>query len=203
MQGFQSFMVSDSNMSFVEFVELFKSFSIRSRKDLKDIFDIYSVPCNRSASESAPLYTNLTIEENTSDLQPDLDLLTRNVSDLGLFIKSKQQLSDNQRQISDAIAAASIVTNGTGIESTSLGIFGVGILQLNDFLVNCQGEHCTYDEILSIIQKFEPSVSMCHQGLLSFEGFARFLMDKDNFASKNESHGRTRKNCSYPSPTII
>lgn len=80
------------------------------------------------------------------------DLLTRNVSDLGLFIKSKQQLSDNQRQISDAIAAASIVTNGTGIESTSLGVFGVGILQLNDFLVNCQGEHCTYDEILSVIQ---------------------------------------------------
>ncbi|XP_007639651.1 1-phosphatidylinositol 4,5-bisphosphate phosphodiesterase epsilon-1 isoform X1 [Cricetulus griseus] len=198
MKGFQSFMVSDSNMSFIEFVELFKSFSVRSRKDLKDIFDIYSVPCNRSASESAPLYTNLTIEENTSDLQPDLDLLTRNVSDLGLFIKSKQQLSDNQRQISDAIAAASIVTNGTGIESTSLGIFGVGILQLNDFLVNCQGEHCTYDEILSIIQKFEPSVSMCHQGLMSFEGFARFLMDKDNFASKNDESQENKKELQLP-----
>lgn len=186
MKGFQSFMVSDSNMSFVEFVELFKSFSVRSRKDLKDLFDLYAVPCNRAGSESAPLYTNLTIDENTSGLQPDLDLLTRNVSDLGLFIKSKQQLSDNQRQISDAIAAASIVTNGTGVESTSLGVFGVGILQLNDFLVNCQGEHCTYDETLSIIQKFEPSISMCHQGLMSFEGFARFLMDKDNFASKND-----------------
>lgn len=198
MKGFQSFMVSDSNMSFIEFVELFKSFSIRSRKDLKDIFDIYSVPCNRSASESAPLYTNLTIEENTNDLQPDLDLLTRNVSDLGLFMKSKQQLSDNQRQISDAIAAASIVTNGTGIESTSLGIFGVGILQLNDFLVNCQGEHCTYDEILSIIQKFEPSISMCHQGLLSFEGFARFLMDKDNFASKNDESQENKKDLQLP-----
>ncbi|XP_052042434.1 1-phosphatidylinositol 4,5-bisphosphate phosphodiesterase epsilon-1 [Apodemus sylvaticus] len=198
LKGFQSFMVSDSNMSFIEFVELFKSFSIRSRKDLKDIFDIYSVPCNRSASESAPLYTNLTIEENTSDLQPDLDLLTRNVSDLGLFIKSKQQLSDNQRQISDAIAAASIVTNGTGIESTSLGIYGVGILQLNDFLVNCQGEHCTYDEILSIIQKFEPSISMCHQGLLSFEGFARFLMDKDNFASKNDESQENKKELQLP-----
>uniref|UniRef100_A0A8C5LE98 Phosphoinositide phospholipase C n=1 Tax=Jaculus jaculus TaxID=51337 RepID=A0A8C5LE98_JACJA len=197
-KGFQNFMVSDSNMSFVEFVELFKSFSIRSRKDLKDIFDIYSVPCNRSGSESAPLYTNLTIEENTSDLQPDLDLLTRNVSDLGLFIKSKQQLSDNQRQISDAIAAASIVTNGTGIESTSLGIFGVGILQLNDFLVNCQGEHCTYDEILSIIQKFEPSISMCHQGLMSFEGFARFLMDKDNFASKNDESQENKKELQLP-----
>ncbi|XP_075830072.1 1-phosphatidylinositol 4,5-bisphosphate phosphodiesterase epsilon-1 isoform X2 [Microtus pennsylvanicus] len=198
MKGFQSFMVSDSNMSFIEFVELFKSFSVRSRKDLKDIFDIYSVPCNRSASESAPLYTNLTIEENTSDLQPDLDLLTRNVSDLGLFIKSKQQLSDNQRQISDAIAAASIVTNGTGIESTSLGIFGVGILQLNDFLVNCQGEHCTYDEILSIIQKFEPSISMCHQGLMSFEGFARFLMDKDNFASRNDESQESKKELQLP-----
>lgn len=52
--------------------EVFSILSIRSRKDLKDIFDIYSVPCNRSASESAPLYTNLTIEENTNDLQPDL-----------------------------------------------------------------------------------------------------------------------------------
>ncbi|CAO2585342.1 1-phosphatidylinositol 4,5-bisphosphate phosphodiesterase epsilon-1 [Lemmus lemmus] len=198
MKGFQSFMVSDSNMSFIEFVELFKSFSVRSRKDLKDIFDIYSVPCNRSASESAPLYTNLTIEENASDLQPDLDLLTRNVSDLGLFIKSKQQLSDNQRQISDAIAAASIVTNGTGIESTSLGVFGIGILQLNDFLVNCQGEHCTYDEILSIIQKFEPSISMCHQGLMSFEGFARFLMDKDNFASRNDESQESKKELQLP-----
>ncbi|CAK6436257.1 unnamed protein product [Pipistrellus nathusii] len=198
MRGFQSFMVSDSNMSFVEFVELFKSFSVRSRKDLKDLFDLYAVPCNRSGSESAPLYTNLTIDENTSGLQPDLDLLTRNVSDLGLFIKSKQQLSDNQRQISDAIAAASIVTNGTGVESTSLGVFGVGILQLNDFLVNCQGEHCTYDEILSIIQKFEPSISMCHQGLMSFEGFARFLMDKDNFASKNDESQENMKELQLP-----
>ncbi|XP_025252166.1 1-phosphatidylinositol 4,5-bisphosphate phosphodiesterase epsilon-1 isoform X1 [Theropithecus gelada] len=198
MKGFQSFMVSDSNMSFVEFVELFKSFSVRSRKDLKDLFDVYAVPCSRSGSESAPLYTNLMIDENTSDLQPDLDLLTRNVSDLGLFIKSKQQLSDNQRQISDAIAAASIVTNGTGIESTSLGIFGVGILQLNDFLVNCQGEHCTYDEILSIIQKFEPNISMCHQGLMSFEGFARFLMDKENFASKNDESQENLKELQLP-----
>uniref|UniRef100_A0A8C8VJT2 Phosphoinositide phospholipase C n=1 Tax=Pelusios castaneus TaxID=367368 RepID=A0A8C8VJT2_9SAUR len=186
LKGFQNFMVSDSNMSFVEFVELFKSFSVRSRKDLKDLFDVYAVPCNRSGSDSTPLYTNLKIDENTSGLQSDLDLLTRNISDLGLFIRSRQQLLENQRQISDAIAAASIVTNGTGVESTSLGIFGVGIQQLSDFLVNCQGEHCTYDEILSIIQKFEPSINMCQEGLLSFEGFARFLMDKDNFASKND-----------------
>ncbi|NWI19117.1 PLCE1 phosphodiesterase, partial [Crypturellus soui] len=198
MKGFQNFMVSDSNMTFVEFVELFKSFSVRSRKDLKDLFDVYAVPCNRSGLDPTPLYTNLKIDENSSGFQPDLDLLTRNVSDLGLFIKSRQQLSDNQRQISDAIAAASIVTNGTGVESTSLGVFGVGIQQLNDFLVNCQGEHCTYDEILSIIQKFEPGVNMCQQGLLSFEGFARFLMDKDNFASKNDESQENAEELQFP-----
>ncbi|XP_053307254.1 1-phosphatidylinositol 4,5-bisphosphate phosphodiesterase epsilon-1 isoform X2 [Spea bombifrons] len=186
MKGFQSFMVSDSNMNFIEFVELFKSFSVRSRKDLKDLFDLYAVACNKMGSESVPLYTNLSIDENISGVQPDLDLLTRNVSDLGLFIRSRQQLSENQRQISDAIAAASIVTNGTGVESTSLGIFAMGIQQFNDFLVNCQGEHYTYDEVLSIIQKFEPGINMRQQGLMSFEGFARYLMDKDNFASRND-----------------
>ncbi|XP_044521631.1 1-phosphatidylinositol 4,5-bisphosphate phosphodiesterase epsilon-1 isoform X1 [Gracilinanus agilis] len=198
LKGFQNFMVSDSSMSFVEFVELFKSFSVRSRKDLKDLFDVYAVPCSRSGSDSIPLYTNLRIDENTSGLQPDLDLLTRNVSDLGLFIKNRQQLSDNQRQISDAIAAASIVTNGSGIESTRLGACGVGILQLNDFLVNCQGEHYTYDDILSIIQKFEPSMSMCQQGLMSFEGFSRFLMDKDNFASQNDESQEDVKELQFP-----
>lgn len=61
-------------------------------------------------------------------------------------------MSDNQKQISDAIAAASIVTNGTGVENVSLGVLGLGIPQLNDFLINCQREHLSYDEILSIIQ---------------------------------------------------
>lgn len=61
-------------------------------------------------------------------------------------------MSENQKQISDAIAAASIVTNGTGVEHSSLGVLGLAIPQLNDFLVNCQREHLTYDEILTIIQ---------------------------------------------------
>ncbi|XP_048407392.1 1-phosphatidylinositol 4,5-bisphosphate phosphodiesterase epsilon-1 isoform X2 [Stegostoma tigrinum] len=196
LKGFQDFMVSDSNMSFIEFVELFKSFSIRSRKDLKDLFDIHSVSCNRSGLESTPVYTNLTIDDKISGLQPDLDLLTRNVSDLGLFIKSRQQISDNQRQISDYIAATSIVTNR--VEIASLGESGMGILQLNDFLVNCQGENHTYDEILSIIQKFEPSSNMRQQGLMSFEGFARFLMDKENAASKNDESQVNVDDLQYP-----
>uniref|UniRef100_A0A4W5MYJ5 Phosphoinositide phospholipase C n=1 Tax=Hucho hucho TaxID=62062 RepID=A0A4W5MYJ5_9TELE len=197
-KGFQNLMISDSTMSFIEFVELFKSFSIRSRKDLKELFDTYAVPCSRSGTESAPLYTNLRIDDKDTGLQPDLDLLTRNGSDLGLLIRTRQQMSDNQKQISDAIAAASIVTNGTGVENASLGVLGLAIPQLNDFLVNCQREHLTYDEILSVIQKFEPCISMRQMGWMSFEGFARFLMDKDNFASKNEESQVNTEELQYP-----
>lgn len=88
----------------------------------------------------------------TRTLLAPADLLTRNGSDLGLFIRTRQQMSENQKQISDAIAAASIVTNGTGVEHSSLGVLGLAIPQLNDFLVNCQREHLIYDEILTIIQ---------------------------------------------------
>ncbi|KAK5850867.1 hypothetical protein PBY51_001706 [Eleginops maclovinus] len=197
-KGFQNLMISDSTMSFIEFVELFKSFSIRSRKDLKELFDTFAVPCSRSSPESAPLYTNLSIDDKDTGLQPDLDLLTRNGSDLGLFIRTRQQMSDNQRQISDAIAAASIVTNGTGVENASLGVLGLTIPQLNAFLVNCQREHLSYDEILSIIQRFEPSSSMRQMGWMSFEGFARFLMDKENFASRNEESQVNPEELQYP-----
>ncbi|XP_057214152.1 1-phosphatidylinositol 4,5-bisphosphate phosphodiesterase epsilon-1 isoform X3 [Triplophysa rosa] len=197
-RGFQDLMISDSVMSFVEFVELFKSFSIRSRKDLKELFDVYAVPCSRSGPDSVPLYTTLRIDDKLTGPQPDLDLLTRNGSDLGLFIRTRQQMSDNQKQISDAIAAASIVTNGTGVENSSLGVLGLAISQLNDFLVNCQGEHLTYDEILSIIQKFEPSSSMRQMGWMSFEGFARFLLDRDNFACKNEESQVNVEELQYP-----
>lgn len=197
-KGFQNLMISDSTMSFIEFVELFKSFSIRSRKDLKELFDTFAIPCSRSGPESAPLYTKLKIDDKDTGTQPDLDLLTRNGSDLGLFIRTRQLMSDNQKQISDAIAAASIVTNGTGVENASLGVLGLSIPQLNDFLVNCQREHLSYDEILSIIQKFEPSASMRQMGWMSFEGFARFLMDKDNFASRNEESQVSSEELQYP-----
>uniref|UniRef100_A0A3P9MIG5 Phosphoinositide phospholipase C n=1 Tax=Oryzias latipes TaxID=8090 RepID=A0A3P9MIG5_ORYLA len=197
-KSFQNLMISDSTMSFIEFVELFKSFSIRSRKDLKELFDTFAVPCSRSCSESPPLYTKLRIDDNDTGLQSDLDLLTRNGSDLGLFIRTRQHMSDNQKQISDAIAAASIVTNGTGVENASLGVLGLAIPQLNDFLVNCQREHLSYDEILSIIQKFEPSSIMRQMGWMSFEGFARFLMDKDNSASRNEESQMNPEGLQYP-----
>ncbi|XP_041938139.1 1-phosphatidylinositol 4,5-bisphosphate phosphodiesterase epsilon-1 isoform X2 [Alosa sapidissima] len=197
-KGFQNIMSSDTTMSFVEFVELFKSFSIRSRKDLKELFDTYAVTCTRSDPDSPSLHTNLKVEDKVTGQQPDLDLLTRNGSDLGLFIRSRQPLPDHQKQISDAIAAASIMSNGTGVENASLGVLGLSVTQLSDFLVNCQGEHLTYEQLLGLIQKFEPSASMRQMGWMSFEGFARFLMDKDNFASKLEESEVNPEELQYP-----
>lgn len=46
--------------------------SIRSRKDLKELFDTFAVPCSRAGPESAPLYTNLRIDDKDTGLQPDL-----------------------------------------------------------------------------------------------------------------------------------
>uniref|UniRef100_A0A8C7QA47 Phosphoinositide phospholipase C n=1 Tax=Oncorhynchus mykiss TaxID=8022 RepID=A0A8C7QA47_ONCMY len=172
--------------------------SIRSRKDLKDVFDAHAVPCGQSASEPAPLYTHLSIDDTVTELQPDLDLLTRNSLDLGLSIRIKRHMSDNQKHISDAIAAASIVTNSTGVESVSLGALGMTIMHLNDFLVNCQGENHSHDEVLRIIQKFEPSASLRQIGWMSFEGFARYLMDKDNSASKLEESQLNVLELQYP-----
>ncbi|XP_046885850.1 1-phosphatidylinositol 4,5-bisphosphate phosphodiesterase epsilon-1-like isoform X2 [Hypomesus transpacificus] len=197
-KSFQNLMVSNGTMNFAEFVELFKSFSIRSRKDLKDLFDMYAVPCVHSVSEPAPLYTNLSVDDSVTGLQPDLDLLMRNGLDLGLSIWNKRHMSENQKHISDAIAAASIVTNGTGVESASLGALGMGILHLNDFLINCQGENYSYDEVLSIIQKFEPCANMRQMGWISFEGFARYLTDKDNFAFKIEESQVKVEDLQYP-----
>ncbi|XP_016368731.1 1-phosphatidylinositol 4,5-bisphosphate phosphodiesterase epsilon-1-like [Sinocyclocheilus rhinocerous] len=46
--------------------------------------------------------------------------------------------------------------------------------------------------------KFEPSSNMRQMGWMSFEGFARFLMDKDNFASKNEESQVNLDELQYP-----
>uniref|UniRef100_A0A8C7UWB5 Phosphoinositide phospholipase C n=1 Tax=Oncorhynchus mykiss TaxID=8022 RepID=A0A8C7UWB5_ONCMY len=172
--------------------------SIRSRKDLKNLFDAHAVSCGQSASEPAPLYTHLRIDDRVTGIQPDLDLLTRNGLDFGLSIWIMRHMSDNQKHISDAIAAASIVTNGTGVESASLGALGMTIMHLNDFLVNCQGENHSHDEVLRIIQTFEPSTTLHQIGWMSFEGFARYLMDKDNSASKLEESPLNVEELHYP-----
>lgn len=122
----------------------------------------------REVTEVKNIHTSFSFTLNIS--LSSVDLLTRNGSDLGLFIRTRQQMSDNQKQISDAIAAASIVTNGTGVENASLGVLGLAIPQLNDFLVNCQRENLSYDEILSIIQVKSGFLNSHSQIIFMFRG---------------------------------
>ncbi|XP_078668102.1 1-phosphatidylinositol 4,5-bisphosphate phosphodiesterase epsilon-1-like isoform X4 [Branchiostoma floridae x Branchiostoma belcheri] len=160
-----------THLSYVEFVELFKSFSIRLRKDLKEVFDKYAVPCKgRELRRLAYHMGCVTAGKETGDRGPCS--ITRNTS---------QSKSDSRmKPIVDAIAAGSVIANSASVESSLDMAIGVG--ELNDFLVNEQGQYLTYQEVGRIIQRHEPSAPLRKEGCLSFEGFARFLMDETNNA---------------------
>ncbi|XP_078588308.1 1-phosphatidylinositol 4,5-bisphosphate phosphodiesterase epsilon-1-like isoform X4 [Branchiostoma floridae x Branchiostoma japonicum] len=160
-----------THLSYVEFVELFKSFSIRLRKDLKEVFDKYAVPCKgRELRRLAYHMGCVTAGKETADRGPCS--ITRNTS---------QSMSDSRmKPIVDAIAVGSVVTNSASVESSLDMAIGVG--ELNDFLVNEQGQYLTYQQVEAIIERHEPSAPLRKEGCLSFEGFARFLMDETNNA---------------------
>ncbi|XP_066277735.1 1-phosphatidylinositol 4,5-bisphosphate phosphodiesterase epsilon-1-like isoform X2 [Branchiostoma lanceolatum] len=160
-----------THLSYVEFVELFKSFSIRLRKDLKEVFDKYAVPCKgRELRRLAYHMGCVTAGKETADRGPCS--ITRNTS---------QSKSDSRmKPIVDAIAVGSVIANSASVESSLDMAIGVG--ELNDFLVNEQGQYLSYQEVERIIERHEPSAPLRKEGCLSFEGFARFLMDETNNA---------------------
>ena len=41
---------------------------------------------------------------------------------------------------------------------------------------------------MELVRKFEPNSTLRRQGFMSFEGFARMLMDKDNYAHAYEKN---------------
>ena len=68
--------------------------------------------------------------------------ITRNTS---------QSKSDSRmKPIVDAIAVGSVVTNSASVESSLDMAIGVG--ELNDFLVNEQGQYLTYQQVEAIIE---------------------------------------------------
>ncbi|KAL7672307.1 hypothetical protein ACOME3_007196 [Neoechinorhynchus agilis] len=58
--------------------------------------------------------------------------------------------------------------------------------QLKEFLSTYQDERYSDTEILELIQRHEPNKSLREQAKMSFEGFARMLLDKDNYAFAHE-----------------
>lgn len=69
---------------------------------------------------------------------------------------------------------------------------------LKKFLESRQVEVKTDDEVRGIIMRHEPDQTLRLENCLSFEGFARYMMDKDNYAFVNERVIQSSSNMDRP-----
>lgn len=82
------------------------------------------------------------------------------------------------------MASASIISNCAGIDTSNTHVITMSTLK--KFLETRQMEMKSEAEIRAIIKRHEPDPTLRIEDCLSFEGFARYLMDKDNYAFINE-----------------
>ncbi|KAG8182202.1 hypothetical protein JTE90_004139 [Oedothorax gibbosus] len=160
-----------SQLDFIQFAELFRSFLVRSRKDLRSLFE--QVARSNGVEDS-----NKEVGKAEVNSKRVLGLLTRNTP--------FDYLDNSQhKKICDAIAAASIVTNCAGVDTSRTLVLGPE--EFRRFLAEHQGEHRTEEEVAQLVQRHEPDVELRNKCCLSFEGFARYLMDKCNYIFVPES----------------
>ncbi|KAK4312307.1 hypothetical protein Pmani_016237, partial [Petrolisthes manimaculis] len=196
-RGFRGESITQAaELDFTDFVVLYKSFSLRARKDIRELFKTLAVT-RKSLSDSSledPTASTPTQAMNHSPGQSppspshprppltrgDLGLLTRNTS-LDLLVSRN---NSQKKKIFDAIAAASIVTNCAGVDSSKSQV--ITLLELGRFLEEQQGELRTQEELRTLLHRHEPDPFLRSQELLSFEGFARYMMDEDNYAFLDE-----------------
>ncbi|XP_033124802.1 uncharacterized protein LOC117123082 [Anneissia japonica] len=182
---------TESSLTFQSFVELYKLFSIRCRKDLKDIFLDYAIPMTITKEEDADDVPKAVPTSNHDNLRQSLDIsLTRDM------VPVISTITDGNKRIYDAIAASSIPTNIASIESNPTT--GMGLNQLRKFLRQKQFEELSDDEISQLIQQHEPSPLLRKNKWMSFEGFAKFLMDKECFAFNNEEINVRTEDMNHP-----
>ncbi|CAF0723640.1 unnamed protein product, partial [Didymodactylos carnosus] len=166
-------IINETYMDFAEFVELFKSFYFHCRRDLKDLFDKFSCHLN--------IDQDFTIKEQYKhdliDVPRHLSgLITRNIVD---------DITDqNIHRIYDMIAISSIPCYAISTDSKANHL--ITKEQFNEFLIEHQKETKTIYEIEQIILRHEPNKQNRINKVFSFEGFAKYLMDKENYAFINE-----------------
>ncbi|XP_059056599.1 1-phosphatidylinositol 4,5-bisphosphate phosphodiesterase epsilon-1-like [Achroia grisella] len=162
----------DTQLDFMDFVALFRSFSLVMRSELRDVFEQLAVPRNRS-----PL---LGAEKSRSS--PELfrgraafrtGLLTRNGS---LDIEAPSDKAGRKKAF-DLLAAAALPGACPDVSGRVLSMPTLG-----KFCETRQNEPKTDDQLRDIIQRHEPDSTLRSEHCLSFEGFVRFLTDKDNYA---------------------
>ncbi|KAF2901192.1 hypothetical protein ILUMI_04995 [Ignelater luminosus] len=171
----------DTQLDFVDFVLLFRSFSLLIRKDLRDLFDQLAISYRSMAVNTATAKVN--------GVKAPIDKTIKKPQKLGLLTRnSRAELEgivvNSQKKIYDAIAAASIFTNCAGIDTSNSQVITMSTFM--KFLETRQMEVWSEEDVKTLIQRHEPDASLRAQNCLSFEGFARYLMDKDNYAFINE-----------------
>ncbi|XP_076374836.1 1-phosphatidylinositol 4,5-bisphosphate phosphodiesterase epsilon-1 isoform X2 [Megalopta genalis] len=174
----------ETQLNFVEFVALFRSFSLRARKDLRDLFGQLAITC-RSQSDGSLRDFNIRppVLRQASDATPQrIGLLTRNNSIDCHEYKTSSNLQ--KKQVFDAVAAASIVNNCSGVDTSKSQV--ITLATFTKFLESRQQEKLTDEQIKELVKRHEPDPALRTQWCLSFEGFARYMMDKDNYAFPNE-----------------
>ncbi|XP_050082243.1 1-phosphatidylinositol 4,5-bisphosphate phosphodiesterase epsilon-1-like [Anopheles aquasalis] len=171
----------DTQLDFLSFVSLYRSFSLIARQDLRDIFDQLSVTTisrtalNGEKSRSAPELSEIIVKRK-------IGLLTRNCSlDMDLT-----EAKHTQKKYFDAIAASSIAHIAASNDFLSCSNKVITISTLKKFLETRQMEIKTDEDVKAIIQRHEPEAAHRIENCLSFEGFARYMIDKDNYAFLSE-----------------
>ncbi|XP_056642796.1 1-phosphatidylinositol 4,5-bisphosphate phosphodiesterase epsilon-1-like isoform X2 [Diorhabda sublineata] len=168
----------DTQLDFVDFVTLFRSFSLLIRKDLRDLFEQLAISYRSMAVNTIKL--NGVKSKVAQQKKPQkLGLLTRNSRS-----EMEGAVTNSQKKIFDAIAAASIFTNCAGIDTNNSQV--ITMSTFTKFLETRQMEVWTEEQVKALIYRHEPDPTLRAQNCLSFEGFARYLMDKDNFAFVSE-----------------
>ncbi|KAJ2938698.1 hypothetical protein O0L34_g12025 [Tuta absoluta] len=159
----------DTQLDFADFVTLFRSFSLVMRSELRDVFEQLAVPRVRSP----PLHEKCrSSPELFSDHVFKSGLLTRNGS---LDLKAGDK--SGRKKAFDLLAAAALPGACPDISGRVLSLPTLG-----KFCETRQNEPKTEKQLRDIIQRHEPDPALRLENCLSFEGFVRFLADKDNYA---------------------
>ncbi|XP_063632308.1 1-phosphatidylinositol 4,5-bisphosphate phosphodiesterase epsilon-1-like [Cydia splendana] len=161
----------DTQLDFMDFVALFRSFSLVMRSELRDVFEQLAVPRARSPllaekSRSSPelfrsktaFRTGLLTRNGSLDLEPPSDKAAR-------------------KKAFDLLAAAALPACCPDVGGRVLSLPTLG-----KFCETRQSEPKIEQQLKDIIQRHEPDPTLRAENCLSFEGFVRFLTDKDNYA---------------------
>ena len=168
-------------MSFQDFADLFMTFSIRLRKDIFNIFKTHSVYSRKierlqNSCGSSEESETADLEASTKTAQSVAASVTRNTSGDQVDFRARSE----KKKIYDAMAVASILNNSAGLDTSKDLVLPADALL--HFISHYQGEQLTIEEAEHLVAQHEPHPELRRQHLLSFEGFARFLMDQDNEA---------------------